>query len=116
MEEIREPNYGNLKEALGAANAANITSALLSSELFDDFMDMVGNDREIAKTFVKLMSSLMDKSCYAEMLSVLAILCAVAERDYPEELKAVVDSPLDLKALMGEMVSDFEDILAQEYE
>ena len=98
MEEIREPNYGNLKEALGAANAANITSALLSSELFDDFMDMVGNDREIAKTFVKLMSSLMGKSCYAE------------------ELKAVAGSPLDLKALMGEMVSDFEDILAQEYE
>ena len=41
MEEIREPNYGNLKEALGAGNAANITSALLSSELFDDFMDTV---------------------------------------------------------------------------
>jgi len=116
MEEIREPNYGNLKEALGAANAANITSALLSSELFDDFMDMAGHDGETAKTFVELMSSLMDKNCYAEMQSVLTILCAFAERDYPEELKAVADSPLDLKALMGEMVSDFEDILAQEYE
>ena len=116
MEEIRETNYGNLKEALGSGNAANITSALLSSELFDDFMDMAGNDGESAKTFVELMSSLMDKSCYAEMLSVLTILCAFAERDYPEELKAVAGSPLDLKALMGEMVSDFEDILAQEYE
>lgn len=38
---------------------------MLSSELFYDFMNMAGNDGEIAKTFVELMSSLMDKNCYA---------------------------------------------------
>ena len=43
MEEIREPNYGNLKEALGAGNAANITSALLSEIILSPLSVMFGS-------------------------------------------------------------------------
>lgn len=115
MEETREVNYKELKEALGTALAANVTSVLLSSEVFDYLVDMGEQNGETAKAFGTLMSSLLEKSCYTEMLSVLTIFCALTETGFPKELKGIGESPSDLKAFLSELVSDFEDILAQEY-
>ena len=115
MGENRTQTYSTLQEAIGADHAANLVSALLSSELCDDLMGVIGDDADAAEEVVTLLNALLDKGCHAEILSMLKIMCAIVGREYPEEVSAVEQSPIELKGLLSEMVSDFEDILTQEY-
>ena len=107
--------YDSLKATVGIGNAANLTSALITGQLCDGLIDLIGDQTAAASSLADLLVALLDKECYAELLSLLEVLCAMAGQDFPEEIKEIGDSPADQKILLGEIVSDFQEILAEEF-